>query len=254
MKINSNLNENFNTPKKHPTFGVRKTDSIQSFINEIRTTNPNLGNIARLPIVQKMKENDTFEQLQEKANTDKSMFENKHSFNIANKKGFIYLINSICIKIMQELKTLGETVGKFIVQVEDENGNKKENDIVFAFKNRLRVKKHYNNHKDKIKEYRQNNSEKIKEYKKKYQKEYRQKNKEEINEYQKKYRQNNSEEIKEYQKKYQKEYQKEYRQNNSEKIKEYNKEYYLKKKENATLKKQEKEVREFLNELRNQKY
>ena len=39
-----------------------------------------------------------------------------------------------------------------------------------------------------------------------------------------------------------------------EKIKEYNKEYYLKKKENATLKKQEKEVREFLNELRNPKY
>ena len=239
MKINSNLNENFNTPKKHPTFGVRKTDSIQSFINEIRTTNPNLGNIARLPIVQKMKESDTFEQLQEKANADKNMFENKHSFNIANKKGFIYLINSICIKIMQELKTLGETVGKFIVQVEDENGNKKENDIVFAFGNRLRVKKHYNNHKDKIKEYRQKNSEKIKEYKKKYQKEYRQKNKEEI---------------KEYQKKYQKEYQKEYRQNNSEKIKEYNKEYYLKKKEKATLKKQKKEVREFLNELRNQKY
>ena len=178
------------------------------------------------------------------------MFGNRNRFNIANKQGFTTFINSICIKIMQELKTLGETVGKFIVQVEDENGNKKENDIVFAFKNRLRVKKHYNNHKDKIKEYRQNNSEKIKEYKKKYQKEYRQKNKEEINEYQKKYRQNNSEEIKEYQKKY----QKEYRQNNSEKIKEYNKEYYLKKKEKATLKKQEKEVREFLNELRNQKY
>ena len=216
MKINSNLNENFNTPKKHPTFGVRKTDSVQSFINEIRTTNPNLGNIARLPIVQKMKESDTFEQLQEKANADKNMFENKHSFNIANKKGFIYLINSICIKIMQELKTLGETVGKFIVQVEYEDGKKEEKNIINAFGNRLRVKKHYNNHKDKIKEYRQNNSEEIKEY--------------------------------------QKEYQKEYRQKNKEKIKEYNKEYYLKKKENATLKKQEKEVREFLNELRNLKY
>ena len=75
MKINSNLNENFNTPKKHPTFGVRKTDSIQSFINEIRTTNPNLGNIARLPIVQKMKENDTFEQLQKKQTQIKACLE-----------------------------------------------------------------------------------------------------------------------------------------------------------------------------------
>ena len=98
---------------------------------------------------------------------------------------------------MQELKTFGETVGKFIIQVEYEDGKKEEKNIINAFENRLRVKKHYNNHKDKIKEY---------------------------------------------------------RQNNSEKIKEYNKEYYLKKKEKAILKKQEKEVREFLNELRNQKY
>lgn len=48
-------NQNFSATKKHPTFGVRKTDSVQSFINEIRTTNPNLGDIERLPIVQKMK-------------------------------------------------------------------------------------------------------------------------------------------------------------------------------------------------------
>ena len=247
-------NQNFSATKKHPTFGVRKTDSVQSFINEIRTTNPNLGDIERLPIVQKMKKNDTFEQLQKEANENNSMFGNRNRFNIANKQGFTTFINSICIKIMQELKTFGETVGKFIIQVEYEDGKKEEKNIINAFENRLRVKKHYNNHKDKIKEYRQNNSEKIKEYKKKYQKEYRQKNKEEMKEYQKKYRQNNSEEIKEYQKKYQKEYQKEYRQNNSEKIKEYNKEYYLKKKEKATLKKLEKEVREFLNELRNLKY
>ena len=220
MKITSNLNKNFSATKKHPTFGVRKTDSIQSFINEIRITNPNLGNIARLPIVQKMKENDTFEQLQEKANTDKSMFENKHSFNIANKKGFIYLINSICIKIMQELKTLGETVGKFIVQVEDENGNKKENDIVFAFKNRLRVKKHYNNHKDKIKEYRQNNLEDIKTEKKNYYETH----KDTIREKQRNYYETHKDEI--------------------------NK----KRKHVYKLKNQEKEVREFLNELRNQKY
>lgn len=220
-------NQNFSATKKHPTFGVRKTDSVQSFINEIRTTNPNLGNIARLPIVQKMKKNDTFEQLQKEANENNSMFGNRNRFNIANKQGFTTFINSICIKIMQELKTFGETVGKFIIQVEYEDGKKEEKNIINAFENRLRVKKHYNNHKDKIKEYRQNNSEKIKEY--------RQKNKEEIKEYQKKY-------------------QKEYRQKNKEKIKEYNKEYYLKKKENATLKKQEKEVREFLNELRNLKY
>ncbi len=213
-------NQNFSATKKHPTFGVRKTDSVQSFINEIRTTNPNLGDIERLPIVQKMKKNDTFEQLQKEANENNSMFGNRNRFNIANKQGFTTFINSICIKIMQELKTFGETVGKFIIQVEYEDGKKEEKNIINAFENRLRVKKHYNNHKDKIK----------------------------------KYRQNNSEEIKEYQKKYQKEYQKEYRQNNSEKIKEYNKEYYLKKKEKATLKKQEKEVREFLNELRNQKY
>ena len=35
MKINSNLNKNFNTPKKQTTFGVRKTDRVQSFIKEI---------------------------------------------------------------------------------------------------------------------------------------------------------------------------------------------------------------------------
>ena len=201
-------NQNFCATKKHPTFGVRKTDSVQSFINEIRTTNPNLGDIERLSIVQKMKKSDTFEQLQKEANENNSMFGNRNRFNIANKQGFTIFINSICIKIMQELKTFGETVGKFIIQVEYEDGKKEEKNIINAFGNRLRVKKHYNNHKDKIKEYRQNNSEKIKEY----------------------------------------------RQKNKEKRKEYNKEYYLKKKEKATLKKQEKEVREFLNELRNLKY
>ena len=180
MKINSNVQQ------KHPTFGVRKTDSVQSFINEIRTTNPNLGDIERLSIVQKMKKSDTFEQLQKEANKNNSMFGNRNRFNIANKQGFTSFINSICIKIMQELNTLGETVKKFIIQVEYEDGKKEEKNIINAFGNRLRVKKHYNNHKDKIKE--------------------------------------------------------------------YNKEYYLKKKENATLKKQEKEVREFLNELRNLKY
>ena len=179
MKINSNVQQ------KHPTFGVRKTDSVQSFINEIRTTNPNLGDIERLSIVQKMKKSDTFVQLQKEANKN-SMFGNKRCFDIANKKGFTTFINSICIKIMQELNTLGKAVKKFIVKVEYEDGKKEEKNIINAFGNRLRVKKHYNNHKDKIKE--------------------------------------------------------------------YNKEYYLKKKENATLKKQEKEVREFLNELRNLKY
>ena len=178
-------NQNFSATKKHPTFGVRKTDSVQSFINEIRTTNPNLGDIERLPIVQKMKKSDTFVQLQKEANKN-SMFGNKRCFDIANKKGFTTFINSICIKIMQELNTPRKTVGKFIIQVEYEDGKKEEKNIINAFGNRLRVKKHYNNHKDKIKE--------------------------------------------------------------------YNKEYYLKKKENATLKKQEKEVREFLNELRNPKY
>ncbi|UKI42602.1 MAG: hypothetical protein L6V95_06885 [Candidatus Melainabacteria bacterium] len=53
------------------------------------------------------------------------MFGNKNDFNIANKKGFTTFINSICIKIMQELKTFGETVGKFIIQVEYEDGKKK---------------------------------------------------------------------------------------------------------------------------------
>ena len=180
MKINSNVQQ------KHPTFGVKKTDSVQSFINEIRTTNPNLGDIERLSIVQKMKKSDTFVQLQKEANENIGMFGNKRCVDIANKKSFTSFINSICIKIMQELNTLGETVKKFIIQVEYEDGKKEEKNIINAFGNRLRVKKHYNNHKDKIKE--------------------------------------------------------------------YNKEYYLKKKENATLKKQEKEVREFLNELRNLKY
>ena len=228
MKINSNLNENFNTPKKHPTFGVRKTDSIQSFINEIRTTNPNLGNIARLPIVQKMKESDTFEQLQEKANADKNMFENKRSFNIANKKGFTNLINSICIKIMQELETLGETVGKFIVQVEDENGNKKKNDIVSIFKNRLNVKAYHEN---------ENNSEKIKTYSKNYykthkdtiretQRKYCETHKDEILEKKRKYRETHKKEILEKKRNYYEthkkeilEYKKKYRKKNSEKIK-----------------------------------
>ena len=207
-------NQNLSLTKKHPTFGVRKTDSIQSFINEIRTTNPNLGNIARLPIVQKMKESDTFEQLQEKANADKNMFENKHSFNIANKKGFIYLINSICIKIMQELKTLGETVGKFIVQVEDENGNKKENDIVSAFRIRLKNKKYYTGNLEKIKKYYKDNKDKIKGY----QKEYYKNNSEKMKKYEKEYYKNNSEKMKEYQEKY--------RKNNSEDIKTKKKNYY----------------------------
>ena len=234
MKINSNLNKNFNTPKKQTTFGVRKTDSVQSFINEIRTSNPNLGDLERLPIVQKMKKSDTLEQFQERANADRSMFENKCSFNIADKKGFTIFINSICIKIMNELRQLGKTVEKFIVQVEDENGNKKENDIVRAFKNRLKVKASHEKNPEKRKEYRQHNPEKIKEGNKKYY----EKNKDKILEKRKEYRQHNPEKKKEYNKKY-------YADNKDEILKKH--------KEKATLKKQEKEVREFLNELRNQR-
>ena len=234
MKINSNLNKNFNTPKKQTTFGVRKSDSVQSFINEIRTSNPNLGDLERLPIVQKMKKSDTLEQFQERANADRSMFENKCSFNIADKKGFTIFINSICIKIMNELRQLGKTVEKFIVQVEDENGNKKENDIVRAFKNRLKVKASHEKNPEKRKEYRQHNPEKIKEGNKKYYKN----NKDKILEKRKEYRQHNPEKKKEYNKKY-------YADNKDEILKKH--------KEKATLKKQEKEVREFLNELRNQR-
>ncbi len=234
MKINSNLNKNFNTPKKQTTFGVRKTDSVQSFINEIRTSNPNLGDLERLPIVQKMKKSDTLEQFQERANADRSMFENKCSFNIADKKGFTIFINSICIKIMNELRQLGKTVEKFIVQVEDENGNKKENDIVRAFKNRLKVKASHEKNPEKRKEYRQHNPEKIKEGNKKYYKN----NKDKILEKRKEYRQHNPEKKKEYNKKY-------YADNKDEILKKH--------KEKATLKKHEKEVREFLNELRNQR-
>ena len=232
MKINSNLNKNFNTPKKQTTFGVRKTDSVQSFINEIRTSNPNLGDLERLPIVQKMKKSDTLEQFQERANADRSMFENKCSFNIADKKGFTIFINSICIKIMNELRQLGKTVEKFIVQVEDENGNKKENDIVRAFKNRLKVKASHEKNPEKRKEYRQHNPEKIKEGNKKYY----EKNKDKILEKRKEYRQHNPEKKKESNKKYY--------ENNKDEISE-------KRKEKATLKKQEKEVIEFLSELIN---
>ena len=232
MKINSNLNKNFNTPKKQTTFGVRKTDSVQSFINEIRTSNPNLGDLERLPIVQKMKKSDTLEQFQERANANRSMFENKCSFNIADKKGFTIFINSICIKIMNELRQLGKTVEKFIVQVEDENGNKKENDIVRAFKNRLKVKASHEKNPEKRKEYRQHNPEKIKEGNKKYYKN----NKDKILEKRKEYRQHNPEKKKEYNKKY-------YADNKDEILKKH--------KEKATLKKQEKEVREFLSELIN---
>ena len=208
MKINSNLNKNFNTPKKQTTFGVRKTDRVQSFINEIRTTNQNLGNLERLPIVQKMKESDTFEQLKERANANRSMFENKRSFNIANERGFTTFINSICFKIMDELRQLGETVGKFIVQVEDENGNKKEKDIVRASKVKLYVKASH-----------KKNPEKRKEDNKKY------------------YETHKDESI---------EYSKQYRKTHKDKILKYQKEY-------RKLKKQEKKVIEFLNELRNQR-
>ncbi len=191
-----------NISQKQTTFGVKKTDRVQSFINEIRTTNQNLGNLERLPIVQKMKESDTFEQLKERANANRSMFENKRSFNIANKNGFTTFINSICIKIVNELKELGRTVKKFIVQIEDENGIKKKSDIVEAFKIRLSVKASHEKNPEKRKEYRQHNPEKIKEGNKKYY-------------------ENNKDEISE------------------------------KRKEKATLKKQEKEVIEFLSELIN---
>ena len=266
MKINSNLNKNFNTPKKQTTFGVRKTDSVQSFINEIRTSNPNLGDLERLPIVQKMKKSDTFEQFQERANANRSMFENKRSFNIANERGFTTFINSICIKIMNELRKLEKTVEKFIVQIEDENGIKKKSDIVEAFKIRLSVKasheKNPENRKEYDKKYYEDNKDEIL----KKQKKYYENNKDEISEKRKEYRQHNPEKIKEGNKKYYEknkdkilEKRKEYRQHNPEKKKESNKKYYEnnkdeiseKRKEKATLKKQEKEVIEFLSELIN---
>ena len=274
-----------NISQKQTTFGVKKTDRVQSFINEINATNQNLGNLERLPIVQKMKESDTFEQLKERANANRSMFENKRSFNIANKNGFTTFINSICIKIVNELKELGRTVKKFIVQIEDENGIKKKSDIVEAFKIRLSVKASHKRNPEKIKEgnkkYYEDNKDEIREKQKEFYKKYYETHSEELKQKQKQYHQHNPEKIKEIKKKYyknnkdkilekRKEYyennkdeisekQKEYRQNNPEKIKEINKKYYKKNKdkilkkhkEKATLKKQEKEVIEFLSELIN---
>ena len=170
-----------NISQKQTTFGVRKTDSVQSFINEIKTSNPNFRDLEHLLIVQKMKESGTFEQLKERANADRSMFKNKRSFNIANKNGFTTFINSICIKIVNELKELGRTVKKFIVQIEDENGNKKESNVVRAFKIRLSTKASY-----------KKNPEKKKEYDKKYYKIYKDK----ISKYQKEYYQNNRKKLK----------------------------------------------------------
>ena len=224
MQIGNKNNNNI--LRKQPTFGVRKSDSVQSFINEIRTSNPNLGDLERLPIVQKMKESDTFEQLRERANVNRSMFENKRSFIIANERGFATFINSICIKIMNELKELGNTVKKFIVQIEDENGNKKKNDIINAFKKRLYIKAYNENNPEKRKEdnkqYYEDNKDKILEKRK----QYYENDKDEILEKHKQYYENNKDKILEKRKKYYEndkgeilEKQKEHHQNNPRKLK-----------------------------------
>ena len=74
---------------------------------------------------------------------------------------------------MNELRQLGETVRKFIVQIEDENGNKKESNVVRAFKIRLSTKASYKKNPEKKKDYDKNYYEDNKDKTLKRQRKYR---------------------------------------------------------------------------------
>ena len=242
MEVNNNriINQN-----KSVNFGVKKTDSIESFVNEIKVAHPKIKKcIENLPIIKTIKEHDTFESLIKKANNDKTILDNFYNFSINKLRGFTRLINSIGIKILENMNEFGLTISPFRITIEDDKtGEKKISNIVNAAKvkrylkkNRDKIKfksykkKYYLENKEKIKlknqKYRMENQEKLKENKQKY---YL-KNKEEIKAKAQKYRMENQEKIQAYRQKYYLE--------NKEKIKLKKQKYYLENKEKIKLKKQ----------------
>ena len=245
MKINNTMiKEN-----KNLTFGVRKTDSIDSFVSEIKNDNPKISKfIEQLPIIKKIQECDTFETLTNKINQNRSILENKRKVSLNTYRTFKSFINSLGVKILKNLNELNIFPDSFNIKTEDQTQNKNEiNNIIKVLKVRIRKNNYFKNNKEKIKEqqkeykkvnkdiisernkvYYETNKNKIKERRKAY----RIANKDKFNEYQKEYYKANKDKVREWQKKYREankdkinEYQKEYQKANKDKVREWQKKY-----------------------------
>ena len=245
MKINNTMiKEN-----KNLTFGVRKTDSIDSFVSEIKNDNPKISKfIEQLPIIKKIQECDTFETLTNKINQNRSILENKRKVSLNTYRTFKSFINSLGVKILKNLNELNIFPDSFNIKTEDQTQNKNEiNNIIKVLKVRIKKNNYFKNNKEKIKEqqkeykkvnkdiisernkvYYETNKNKIKERRKAY----RIANKDKFNEYQKEYYKANKDKVREWQKKYREankdkinEYQKEYQKANKDKVREWQKKY-----------------------------
>ncbi len=253
MKINNTMIKDH----KSLTFGVRKTDTIDSFVSEIKNDNPKISKfIEQLPIIKKIQECDTFETLTNKLNQDRSILENKQKVGLGTYRTFKSFINSIGVKILKNLNELNIFPDSFNIKTEDQTQNKNEiNNIIKVLKVRIKKNNYFKNNKEKIKEqqkeykkvnkdiisernkvYYETNKNKIKERHKAYRiankdkiNEYRIANKDKLNEYQKEYYKANKDKLNEYQKEYYKANKdkiNEYRIANKDKLNEYQKEYY----------------------------
>ena len=245
MKINNTMiKEN-----KNLTFGVRKTDTIDSFVSEIKNDNPKISKfIEQLPIIKKIQECDTFETLTNKINQNRSILENKRKVSLNTYRTFKSFINSLGVKILKNLNELNIFPDSFNIKTEDQTQNKNEiNNIIKVLKVRIKKNNYFKNNKEKIKEqqkeykkvnkdiisernkvYYETNKNKIKERRKAY----RIANKDKFNEYQKEYYKANKDKVREWQKKYREankdkinEYQKEYQKANKDKVREWQKKY-----------------------------
>ena len=241
MKINNTMIKD----NKNLTFGVRKTDTIDSFVSEIKNDNPKISKfIEQLPIIKKIQECDTFETLTNKLNQDRSILENKQRVGLGTYRTFKSFINSIGVKILKNLNELNIFPDSFNIKTEDQTQNKNEiNNIIKVLKVRIRKNNYFKNNKEKIKEqqkeykkvnkdiisernkvYYETNKNKIKEH----HKAYRIANKDKINEYQKKYYTANKDKVRESQKKYReanKDKINEYRIANKDKLREWQRKY-----------------------------
>lgn len=150
MKVLGNINN-----KGYFSFGVKKSDSIASFINEIKVTNSNLEKyIDSLDIIQKIKNVDTFDNLAKKINDDRSIINNIRKVTLNNYNKFKLFINAIGVKILEELKDKKYKINKFQINTQDiENNIDEKNNIIEIYIQKRKKQIYRNKNKKHIKEY-----------------------------------------------------------------------------------------------------
>ena len=149
MQISNNITKQ----NKNLSFGVRKTATIEQFVNEIKEINPRINqHIDNLPVIQQIRQNDTFETLVNNVNADRRILGNKRKIIIDQYKKFKNFVTTIGIKIYENLMNIGVNLDGFILKTENEQGPSENIDILREYKKRQASAQYYQAHRDEIKQ------------------------------------------------------------------------------------------------------